>query len=157
MCLVRGSPARAELLEREHELDRVEEPDDPRELGRSQSSRDADELVARHVDVDQHPSELHVVAAHFLFRDRQVEAVRDDEAVDDVELGRSLAVEPRDDAVFDLQLRRRVVRPPGGDESEFREGRDQQLAAQLAVLAARKAAARRFGTHFRNELPCRST
>ena len=45
--LVRRRSPCAQLLEREHQLHRVEQADDPRELGRSQPAREADELGAR--------------------------------------------------------------------------------------------------------------
>src|SRR5206468_3016747 len=56
--LVRRRPPRAELLEREHELHRVEHPHHAREPSRCQPAREAHELGPSHVDVDQHPRDL---------------------------------------------------------------------------------------------------
>jgi hypothetical protein len=106
--LVAGSPARAELLERHHQLHGVEHPDDARQLRRRQAVPETDELVAGHVNVDEHAREALVGQRHRLHRDVQVEAVRDEEAVDHVELVCRTAVEAHDDAVLDDELRRRV-------------------------------------------------
>jgi hypothetical protein len=45
--------------------------------------------------------------------------MRDDEAVDDVEVRRLAAVHASDGAAFDAELRLRVVRPVRGDEPEL--------------------------------------
>ena len=100
-----GRAPRAELLQREHQLDRVEQADDAGELRRRQATREPDELGARDVDVDEHPGEREVVERHRLGGDLEIEAVRDDEAVDDVEVGGGAAVHARDDAVLDDELR----------------------------------------------------
>ena len=86
--LVPRRAPRAELLQREHQLDRVQEPDDARELRRRQTAREAHELGARNVHVDEHARELEFVERHRLRRHVEVEPVRDDEAVDDVEVRR---------------------------------------------------------------------
>ena len=72
-------------------------------------------------DVDEHVRELEVVEGHRLGGDVEVEPVRDDEAVDDVEVGRIPAVHARDDSALDDELRLRVVRPVRRDESELRD------------------------------------
>ena len=117
--LVGGRAPGAELLQREHELDRVEQADDARELGRSQTAHEADELGARHADVDQHPSELDVVQRHRLRSDPEIEPVRDDEPVDDVELGCRPAIHPDDSSILDNELRLRVASPVSRDEAQL--------------------------------------
>ena len=118
--LVRGRPARPELLEREHQLDRVEEADDAGQLRRRETARKTDELGARGIERHEHPGELEVVDRHRLFRDVEVEAVGDDEAVDDVEVGCVPAVHAHDDAVLDDELRRGIPRPVRRDEAQLR-------------------------------------
>ena len=59
--LVRGSPPGAQLLQREHQLDRVEHADDPREPRRRQPAREADEVVPQRVDVHEPSGDLRVV------------------------------------------------------------------------------------------------
>ena len=61
--LVRRRAAGPQLLEREHQLDRVEQAGDARELRRRQATREPDDLGARDVDVDEHPGELEVRGA----------------------------------------------------------------------------------------------
>ena len=139
--LVPGRAARAELLQREHELDRVEQPDDARELRRRETAREPDELGARDVDVDEHAGELEIVERHRLGRDVEIEPVRDDEAVDDVEVGRVAAVHARDDAVLDDELRLGVVRPVRRDEPELGQRRDELLEVEIARRARGEAAA----------------
>ena len=56
---------------------------------------------------------------HRLGRDLEVEAVRDEEAVDHVEVGRVASVHPRDDAVGDDELGLGIVRPVRRDEPEL--------------------------------------
>ena len=73
--LVARDAARAELLEREHQLDGVERPDDACELRRRQPARQAHELVARHVDVDELAGELEVGQGHRLGGDLEIEPV----------------------------------------------------------------------------------
>ena len=92
---MRGRAARAQLLQREHQLDRVEQAGDPRELRRRQPAREPDDLGPRCVDVDEHACELQVGERHRLGGDLEVEPVRDEEAVDDVEVGGRLPVHPR--------------------------------------------------------------
>ena len=121
-----------ELLQREHELDRVEEADDAGELRRRETAREPDELGARDVHVDEHARELEVVERHRLGRDVEIEPVRDDEAVDDVELGRLAAVHAHDDAVLDDELRLGVVRPVRRDQPELGQRRDELLEVEVA-------------------------
>ncbi len=133
--LVGGRPPRSELLQREHQLDGVEEADHAGELRGGEATREPDELGARHVDVHEHAGELSILDLHRFRRDLQVEPVSHEKAVDHVELGGVSSVEPRDDSVLDDELRHRVVRPAGGDEPELGQRRDQLLAMQLALLA----------------------
>ena len=65
--------------------------------------------------------------------------MRDEEAVDDVELGRGAAVHPRDDAVLDDELRLGVVRPVRRDEPELGQRRDELLAVEVARSRARRS------------------
>ena len=139
MGLVAREAARAQLLEREHQLDRVERPDDARELRRREAAGEPHELVARDVDVDQLAGELEVGERHRLGRDLEIEAVRDEEAVDHVEVGGVAAVHAPDDAVDDDQLGLGIVRPVRRDQAELGHRRDDQLAAQL-LLGARAEA-----------------
>ena len=119
MRLVRRRAAGAQLLEREHQLDRVEQAGDARELRRRQAAREPDSLVPRGVDVDEQARELEVGERHRLGGDLEVEPVGDQEAVDDVEVGGGLPVHPRDDAVLDHELGLGVVRPVHRDEAEL--------------------------------------
>ena len=82
MRLVARVAPGAELLQRHHQLDRVEHPDHAGELRGRQAPREPHELGARDVDVDEHPRELLVGERHRLRGDVQVEAVGDEEAVD---------------------------------------------------------------------------
>ena len=91
MRLVGRRAAGAELLEREHQLDGVEQAGDPRELRRGQAAGEPDDLGPRDVDVDEQARELEVGERHRLGGDLEVEPVRDEEAVDHVEVGRRLA------------------------------------------------------------------
>ena len=133
--LVRRRAPRAELLQREHQLDRVEKADDARELRRGEPSCEAHQLGAWDVERDQHAGELEVLDRHRLRRRVRIEAVCDHEAVDDVEVGRISAVHSHDGAALDDELRRRVARPVRSDEAELRVRRDEQLAVEVAPLA----------------------
>ena len=104
MGLVARVATGTQLLQGHHQLDRVEHADDARELCGRQAPSQSDELVARHVDVDQHPREALVREPHRLRRDVEVDAVGDEEAVDHVELGGVPPVEPDDDAVLYHEL-----------------------------------------------------
>ena len=84
--LVAGVAPGAQLLQRHHQLDRVEHPDDAGQLGGRQPATEPHELVARHVDVDEHPREALVRERHGLTGDLEVEPVGDEEPVDHVEL-----------------------------------------------------------------------
>ena len=139
--LVAGIAPGAELLERHHQLDRVEHPDDAGELCRRQAAGQADELLAWDVDVDEHPGDPLVRQRHRLDRDLEVEPVGDEKPVDDVELGRRPAVEARHDAVLDPQLGLGVGRAVGGDETELGPRLDEQLTPQLRPFARDEAAA----------------
>ena len=139
MRLVRGRAAGPQLLQREHQLDGVEQAGHPRELRRGQPAREPDDLRTRHVDIDEQARELEVGERHRLGRDLEVEPVRDEEAVDDVELGRGPPVHPHDDAVLDDELRLGVVRAVQRDEAELRRRRHEHLAPQLLRGAGREA------------------
>ena len=67
-----------------------------------------------HPDVHQLPRELCIVDGHRLGGDLEIQPVRDDEAVDHVELGGCAAVHADDGAVLDHELGRsdRAARPP---------------------------------------------
>ena len=141
MRLVAGVAARTQLLQGHHQLDGIEHPDDARELGGRQPARDAHERVARDVDVDEHAREPLVGERHRLLGDLQVDSVRDEEAVDHVEVRSVAAVEPHDAAVLDDELRLGVGRPVGGDEPELGPRLHEKLAPQLRRLACREARA----------------
>ena len=149
MRLVPRIASRAELLEGHHQLDGVEHPDDPRQLGRCEPAGQPDELVARHVDVDEHPRKPLVGELHRLDGDVEIEPVRDEEAVDDVEVVRCTAVEPHDHTVLDDELRRRIGRPRGGDEPQLGPGLDEHLAPKRRLLARDEAPAPRRVSHRR--------
>ena len=153
MRLVRGYAPRAQLLEREHQLNGIEQPDHACELRRGQAAREAHELRTGYADVDEHPREREVVERHRLAGDIEVEPVRHDEAVDDVEIGRGAAVQAHDDAVLDEQLRLRIERPSGSHEAELGMRRHEQLAIELPPLARFEAPA----THVRAALAARTT
>ena len=139
--LVPGEAARAQLLEREHQLDGVERAHDPRELGRREAARKPHQLVAGDVDVDELAGERLVRQRHRLGRHLEVEAVCHQEAVDDVEVARVAPVHPHDDPVGHHELGLRIARPVRRDEPELGERLDDQLAAELALGARRKAVA----------------
>ena len=131
MRLVARIATRAQLLERHHQLDRVEQPCDACELGRRQTPGKAHELVARDVHVDEHPGEPLVRQGHRLPGDVEIDAVRDQEAVDHVELRGGAPVETRHDPVLDDELRSGIGGPAGRDEAELRPRLDEQLAPEL--------------------------
>ncbi len=138
MRLVPREAARAQLLEREHQLDGVERAHDPSELGRREAARQPHEILARHVDVDELAGENLVGQRHRLGRDLEIEPVCDEEPVDHVEVLRVAPVHPHDDAVRYHQLGLGIVRPVRRDEPELGERRDDQLAAQLPLGARRE-------------------
>ena len=133
-----GRATRAKLLEREHQLDGVEQAGDACELRRGQAAGEPDDLGPRNVDVHEQAGDLEVGQRHRLGRDLEIEAVRDEEAVDHVELGRGPAVHAHDDAVLDHELGLRVVRSVQRDETELRQRRHEQLAPELLRGARRE-------------------
>ncbi len=149
MRLVPRIAARAELLERQHQLDRVEHARDPGELGRRQATCEADELVARNVDVDEHAREPLVGERHRLLGHLEIEPMGDEEAVDHVELRDVLAVEAHDGAVSDHELGLGVARAVGGDETELGPRLDERLLPELGRLARAKACAAPLVSHAR--------
>ena len=64
--LVARYPARPELLQREHQLHRIEHPRHARQLRRRQTTREPDEVGSRDIDVDQPPCHLDVGQTHRL-------------------------------------------------------------------------------------------
>ena len=149
MRLVGRRAARPQLLEREHQLDGIEQAGDARELAGREPPSEPDELGPRDVDVDQHARDRLVGQRHRLGGDVQVDPVRDEEAVDHVEVGRRSPVHPRHDPVLDDELRLGVVRPVRRHEPELGQRRHEQLAPQL-LLGARGEAARATGNRLRH-------
>ena len=139
MRLVGRAPPRPQLLQREHQLDRVEQRDDAREPRRRQAVRDPDELGARHVDVDETACEVAVGQGRSRLGRVGIEAVERKEVVDQVELVDPAAVDSDGTAVLERQLGLGVVRAVEGDEAELRPRRDEQLLAELARLARDEA------------------
>ena len=139
MRLIRGSAAGPQLLQREHQLDGVEQARHPRQLRRGQSPREPDDLRPRHVDIDEQAREIEVGERHRLRGDLEVEPVRDEEAVDHVELGRGPPVHPHDDSVLDDELRLGVVRAVQRDEAELGRRRHEHLPPQLLRRTGREA------------------
>ena len=137
--LVGGAAARAQLLQREHQLDRVEQRDDAREARRCEPAGEPDQLLARHVDVHEPPRELAVVERHRLLRHVEVEAIADDEVVDDVEVRGGPAVHGDDPALVQLEPRLGVVRPVHRHQPQLRVGGDQQLLAERLLLPREEA------------------
>ena len=132
--LVRGRAPGAQLLLREHQLDRVEQRDHAGQPRGRQSAREADELGARHVDVDEPPRQLRVVEARGLGGDIEVEAVADEKVVERVPFLLAPAVELDDASLLDHERGLRVVRAVHRHEPELGERLDQQLAAEVALL-----------------------
>ena len=138
--LVARRAARAQLLEREHQLDGVEQADDPRELRRRQARAPSRTSSARGTSTSTSMRAIvEIVERHRLGGDLEVEPVRDEEAVDDVEVAGGTAVHPHDDAVLDHELGLRVVRAVRRDEPELGVRRDEQLAAELARRRATRS------------------
>ena len=108
-----------QLLEREHQLDGVEHSGHPRELRRRQPAGQPNDVRTGNVDVDEHPRDRLVRTSHRLCRDLEVEAVRNEKTVDDVEVPCRSPVQAGDDAVDDHELRLRVVRTIGRHEAEL--------------------------------------
>ena len=133
--LIGRGPPGAELLQREHQLDRVEQRDDAGEPRRRQAAGQTDEIGARDVDVDEPVCDLLVGELRCLRGDVEVEAVARDEPVDDVEVLCAAAVHRHHPAVLDLEPRLGVVGAVHRDQPQLRVGRDQDLAAELATLA----------------------
>ena len=155
MRLVGGRAAGPQLLQREHQLDRVEQACDARQLGRRQPAGEPHELGPGHVDVDEHPRDLAVRERHRLGCDLEVEPVGDEEAVDHVELGLGPPVQPHDAAVLDDELRLGIVRPVHRDEPELRQRAHEQLAPELLLRARGEAAGPRGVSHRRAPAPRR--
>jgi len=139
VCLVRGRAARAQFLQREHQLDRVEERDHPRETRRRQSAREANELAARHGHIDEPSRDLDVLELRGFARDVEIEPVAGDEMVERIPVLLAPAVELDDAAVFDHERRHRIVRAVHRDKPELRERLDRDLAAETAFLARDEA------------------
>ena len=129
---------RAQLLQREHQLDRVEHPDHAREPRGRQAAREADELGPRDVDVDESARDLRRrrAAAASAATSRSSRARQ--EVVEHVPLGRAAPVQLDDASVLDDERRRRVVRAVERDETQLGERLDQDLAAQVALGARRE-------------------
>ena len=132
MRLIRRRATGAQLLQGEHQLDRVEQACDASELCRRQAPREPHDLRSGHVDVDEEPRDREVGQGHRLRRDLEVEPVSDEEAVDHIELGGGAAVHAHDDPVLDHELRRRIVRAVRGNEPKLREGRHEELTSKLS-------------------------
>jgi hypothetical protein len=139
VSLIRGNPPGAQLLQREHQLHRVEHSGDPGQPRRRQAAGEVDEVGTRGVDVDEAPSDLPVVERGGLLCRGRVDAPLGHEVVDHVPLVGTAAVELDDGSVADLERRLRVVGAVRGDEAEFREGLDQYLAPELALGTTRVA------------------
>ena len=134
--LVRGRAARAQLLQREHQLDRVEHRDHAREPRRRQSAREAHELARAARRRRRACRAISASSSAAASRgDLEVEPVARDEVVERVPVLSRRAVELDDAAVLDHERRLRIVRPVHRDEPELGERLDQHLAAQLALLA----------------------
>ena len=146
--LVSGRPTRAELLQREHELDRVEQSDDPCELRRRQSAGEPHELGAGHADVDEETGELRVLHGHRLGRDVEIEPVRDDEAVDHVELGGCTSVQAGDEP-----RSRRRAQAPGRAARRRRRGRARGAVRPASRGGADARRARRTACYARARRP----
>ena len=116
--LVRRGTAGAQLLQGEHHLDGIEQRDHARQPRRRQPARKPDELLARHVDVDEPMGELVVGQGHRLGGHFEVETVARDEVVDRVEVLCAPSVEPDNAAVLDLETGLRIVRAVHRDEPE---------------------------------------
>ncbi len=134
MRLVRRRPSRAQLLQREHQLDRVEQSDDPRQSSGRQAAREANKLVTWHVDIDEPPRNLRVLELRPLGGNVEVEPVAGDEVVERIPVPFAPAVELDDSSPIDDERGRGVVRAVHRDEPELDQRLDRKLAAQAARL-----------------------
>ena len=140
MRLVRGRAPGAQLLQREHQLDRVEHRDHARQPCGRQPAREPHELRARDVDVDEHPRDRRVVERGRLAprpRDRGRTARRS---------GRARPSPPRGGR----RARRRGpprsrATAPGRSGRSSRRGRAPRAARSAPRGGARAARARRTG------------
>ena len=94
--LAAGRAAHAHLADGHLQLDRPQEGDDAGELLRRRPGGQTHDVRARHVGVDDQAGERDVVEGVRLLGDRDVDAARGDEGVDEVEVRGRVAVE-RDD------------------------------------------------------------
>ena len=139
--LVGRRAARPQLLEREHQLDGIEQAGDARELAGREPPREPDELGPRDVDVDEHARDLgsgRAIASAATSRSSPC-ATRKRSIT-----SKSAAARPSirvDDPVLDDELRLGVVRAVRRHEPELGQRRHEQLAPQL-LLGARGEAAR---------------
>ncbi len=145
--LVGGRPPGPQALEREHHLDGVELPDHPRQLGGCEAARQPHELGAGHVHVDEHPRELQILEPHGLGRDRQIDAVGRDEAIERVEALARRAVELADDAAGDHERRHPIARAVHRHEAERGIRPDQRLPPERRRGAHPEALAARLVAH----------
>ncbi len=152
MRLVARIASRAELLESHHQLDGVEHPDDPCQLGRCEPAGQPDELVARHVDVDEHPRKPLVGELHRLDATSRSSPCATRKRSMTSKSSARTTVEPHDHTVLDNELRRRIGRSRGGDEPQLGPGLDEHLAAKLRLLARDEAPAPRRVSHRRRAL-----
>ncbi len=134
MRLVRRRAPRAQLLQREHQLDRIEQRDDPRQTRWGQAARKPNQLVARHADIDEPPRDLHVLELRSLAGNVQVEPVAGDEVIERIPVLLAPAVELDDPPIFDDERGRRIVRAVHRNEPELDQRLDRKLATQTARL-----------------------
>ena len=141
MRLVGGRSPGAQALEREHHLDRVEQADDARELGRREAAGQPHELGARHVDVDEQARERRRPRAPWP-RERSSRsmpwAAMKRSSVS--KRSRGLPSSSLTTPSVDRERRLRVARAVHGHEPERGLGPDQRLAPERRRRRARGSA-----------------
>ena len=134
--LVRGRAAGAQLLQREHQLDRVEQRDHARQPRRRQPAREPDELARaarRRRRACARSRRRRVRPPRARRRGRARSGRRSGRARPSPARGRPSSSTTRPSSIDERRLR--IVRAVHRDEAELGERLDQHLAAELALLA----------------------
>ena len=133
MCLIRRRSPRTQLLQREHQLDRIEQPDDPRQPRRGQTPRNrtSSSRRHRHRQAGARSPCPRAPPPRPQPRDRGRSS---NKVIERIPILLTPAVELDDPPSLDDERRHRIVRAVHRDETELDERLDRELAAQAARL-----------------------
>ena len=155
MRLVAGRPTLSHLRIGEGDLQRRHLRDDRDQLGGRHAARQPFECLARHVDVDQHARDLDGIHRHRFVDHVEVEVMRGDEGIEDVEIGLGLAVDFDHAAVLDARRRRRIPRAVERREAGLRILDGELVVTQRPRVPLVEAAPARCRGHRSPPVPAR--